>query len=269
MLTVCTYNVWSANVHVDQRLSSLVEIIENYQPTVICLQEVTDEMYPVLVRSLINDYYSPFDVSLSLQGKNYGEIMFIHKTCRKQNEQHVRFKSSMQNRMIHMVSCIYKNYTFNFINAHFDGAETFPNIRQQQLLELDELAQNTEGISIFALDTNIYRKDNIKNDELKAVVDVYDLCQHLVKDTHHNTYSSKVNTNTHGEYNGEERFDRVYISKRKSPREPKITLQNYELIGTHPIPRFIPEKPQYQGRLFVSDHFGLLVSFEIEQEHYV
>ena len=54
MLSVLTFNIWFDELNRNERLFSLINVIQKNSPDIICLQEVIYETYEILKNILIS-----------------------------------------------------------------------------------------------------------------------------------------------------------------------------------------------------------------------
>lgn len=71
-LKVITYNIWFDQTNIIDRTISLLDVINNKKPDVICLQEVRPDIYTILIGQL-KDYKYNFPKKINL---NYGCVIF-------------------------------------------------------------------------------------------------------------------------------------------------------------------------------------------------
>lgn len=148
-IQVLSYNIWFANDNRIERLESLIATIAHLNPDVLCLQEVTPDVYNILKISLGNyPHYFPNNLNYS-----YGSVTFSKIKFDEKNE--YEFKSSAMGRKL----VITRIGDIVVANTHFESE--FRKNNAEKLLQYDTAKyilddEYSKGYDIiFCSDTNI------------------------------------------------------------------------------------------------------------------
>ena len=250
MLKIISYNIWFSKFIFDERLESLIKIINYFNPHVICLQEVTPISFNVLKTRLYNNYiFFPNEFN-----QEYDSIIIIKIDndiiINKNSYRSIFYDFTNMGRKLHYIKFNYKNIKFLISNSHFESVFNNPNLitkyyqyRQSNKTLLNLLSEIDQ--CIFCFDSNLTKNDyNYFNDIFKNWID----CWILKNDDELGyTYDTTINPYCKKYKLIRERIDRILISKH-------MNINSMMLINKNSISDKIKE---------VSDHFGLYLEIII------
>jgi endonuclease/exonuclease/phosphatase (EEP) superfamily protein YafD len=246
-LTVLTYNIWFDNLMLQERIISLITKIIELKPDIICLQEVREDVYNILLSNLKNyKYIHPTKIT-----SVYGTIIMSRlpiKNCLT-----YPFKNSKMGRELiitnfGVVDSKKKEHIIVCATTHFESLfnKNKPNFEKLAQYDITEQILNNMyeqyGNIIFATDTNILAHEEGSFFSSGLWTDAYLM---LGDDQKKFTYDGRKN---------------VYLMLKKIPfrsrldrilfRTDSCELIDYKLIETDGKDDVEP-----------SDHFGVLVKF--------
>ena len=258
VLTVLDYNIWFDSYSRAERTMSLIDIIEDKKPDIICLQEVIDKVYKVLLMTLSKLgylYHYPETIT------NAYQCAIISRYPIKETKQ-IEFDNSRMDRNLIITiiefpimtkvkdDIIIENIDIAIATSHFESLfkVKYTAVKKEQFAvakkELDQLSKECHSV-IFGCDTNIIGNEDqyflTKDAEWK------DVWIELEKD-HDTEYTYDTETNKNlmqrGVTNLRSRVDRLIF-------KGDIIAKSFELIK--------------EGNLIVtpSDHHGIFAKLEI------
>jgi len=136
-LSVMSYNIWFSEYERNERLKSLIHIINKENPDVLCLQEVLPGEYEKLKSKLNYNYYFPDSID---EGK-YGCVIFSKYGI-------------MKSKIIKIPSKMDRNLLISLLSVNFkcDDIEQFEKI----------VIANTHFESEFSVTVNLMKKEQYK-----------------------------------------------------------------------------------------------------------
>ena len=287
-ITLATFNIWFNEYHIYERVSHIITEILQSKPriSVIALQEVTPKILEFINQSPIKSYYNFANPENHLTS-HYDVIILVEKTYKINNYIKHPFNNTKMGRNIEIVSITdtktkkqflistshleseFFNKTNKKINNTTDANNTTDSniiinensnkIKQfQETFELLEKISNHDKINHKNSNNNVYDLIVFMGD-----MNITDVEEELfIKNTPNDwkdyfiefgspkylefTYDHTKNNNTY--YNKKSRLDRIYYKKNQ---ETKLEPYSFTFLGQEPA----------KGKLFFSDHFGLVATF--------
>lgn len=238
-LKIITWNVWFDPKFQAERIQGIIAEIQSYQPDVACLQEITTPILQFILASVDVHRYAVWYDEFST--KPYGQIFIIKKNANVTAFGSSPFPDTKMHRRIFYITL--KGQT-TILNVHLESEFSgHPNsAKARQLAYLLEFARVnfSRHRTIIAGDFNLTPQDeNWSQKIIQASIftDISPL-------NHHFTYDYLFNTNIIREYRSH--LDRVLCN---------VPVQRqFRLLGQKPI-----ELAQSPGRIYPSDHFGILM----------
>lgn len=239
MLKLLTYNIWFKKYHLNKRLSYISKIINELDPDIIALQEVTKDMLQILVTTnWFGRYYSSHIYDNNFNSSEYYGCILLSKY--NFNSLEIKqFDNTFMNRKLIIGNIIIEStdndvnslLNLNIMTSHLESYNHLEEIRKLQLEEIDNKTKQYDNV-IFLGDTNFCSdKETFPSD----YIDLWDISKY----GRGYTYDSTINKMINNKYKA--RVDRIYLK----------TKLNYDrhikLVGTDPI----------SDKLFPSDHFGI------------
>jgi len=253
-IRVITYNVWFSEVNRRPRCNALLEILEEKDPDIICLQEVTPFFLSILTQNewIRSTFMLSDAVGTTLRGSafQYGVVMLIRKVHCKDVSMTLYTIPSNMNRRPLVATIVSDSFRLQVATMHLESMNStqLRRIQQEKIFSiLDENTPDVETFSIFCGDFN-YNAD-AQTEEAKVVPPEYnDAWTSVYGDsTSHDSFT----------FPGIGRIDRIlYKSTRDQHRCKQI-----EHLGTTPIQGLVQESNISEAR--PSDHFGLCAVFYV------
>ena len=276
-ITLATFNIWFNEYHIYERVSHIITEILQSKPriSVIALQEVTPKIFEFINQSPLKSYYNFANPENHLTN-HYDVIILIEKTYKINKYIKHPFNNTKMSRNIEIVSITniktkkqflistshleseFFNKTNKKINNTYDSNiiinENSNKIKQfQETFELLDKINNSDNLNkkfydliVFMGDMNItdieeelFNK-NLPNDWKDYFIE-FGSPKYLEF-----TYDHTKNNNTY--YNKKSRLDRIYYKKNE---KTKLEPYSFTFLGQEPA----------KGKLFFSDHFGLVATF--------
>jgi exonuclease III len=276
-ITLATFNIWFNEYHIYERVSHIITEILQSKPriSVIALQEVTPKIFEFINQSPLKSYYNFANPENHLTN-HYDVIILIEKTYKINKYIKHPFNNTKMSRNIEIVSITniktkkqflistshleseFFNKSNKKINNTYDSNiiinENSNKIKQfQETFELLDKINNSDNLNkkfydliIFMGDMNItdieeelFNK-NLPNDWKDYFIE-FGSPKYLEF-----TYDHTKNNNTY--YNKKSRLDRIYYKKNE---KTKLEPYSFTFLGQEPA----------KGKLFFSDHFGLVATF--------
>ena len=235
-MKLLSYNIWFSEKEREERLIILFEIIEKYNPDIICLQEVIPSTF-----DFINKYFrNRYNIFPQILTTRYGNIILSKYPII--NYKIIELKSNMD-RNITSINVQTEKDICEFITIHleseFPKITTVPNsLKKEQFDETMKIFKEN-NISTFCLgDTNIRENEN-----------EYFVSEHC-KDSWvedgmivGKKYTYNHLTNYHIKNKYKSRFDRIFY------KSDNWTLEEFNIIGN-------------DTEILASDHYGIIASFK-------
>lgn len=240
-LSVMSYNVWFDHRDRDTRVTEIINLCQRLNPSVICLQEVTHQMYTTFADKLGNiGYMSSFKDSKQYQKvatSGYGVVIFSKIPLVS-----VRVSPFMKTKMGRYFIIAKLQNGINIITTHLESMPQYAETRQEQIRQIMEIVPMIKDV-IWTMDSNLTNRngDTFPENSLND-------CYHIAGSpaTARFTYDAKTNSNILNKY--QSRLDRIYY------QSSKLAQTKFELTGNYNIPT--TKAPP-------SDHYGILAEFDI------
>lgn len=246
-----TFNVWMEPIYVQERMQEIIRIITESTPDVVCLQEVTPEIYQIFKQQLSTYTFSKarltqgYDV-LTLVQRNY-KTKFLRvnlPSIMGRNLEVTIFSSKDKS------GCQTDWLIGNFhLESGFFGQHPLAKVKYQQLnicfsiiedqLEAKRVKNDRKVRCLIMGDTNFGFRDYPKVH--RKWKDAWVIDGKLAE--YQFTNNGVTNTNLKHRYKN--RMDRIYL------RTDLLRLDDFKLVGTKTIPGI---------NIHPSDHYGILVN---------
>ena len=297
-ITLATFNVWFNEYHIYERISHIINEILESKPriSVIALQEITPKIFEFLLQSPLKSYYN-FANPENRITNHYDVIILVEKNYKINQYIKHPFNNTKMSRNIEIVSITHIKTKKHFLVATSHLESEFFNKSIKKINNTNEttnektiektiennniiLNENSNKIKQFQESFNLLEKLNQThkfNYDLMVFMgdmNITDVEEELFSKNTPNdwkdyfiefgspkflefTYDHTKNNNTY--YNKKSRLDRIYYktTQPKQPKEPKEPkekhLEPYSFT-------FLGQEPA-RGKLFHSDHFGLVATF--------
>lgn len=243
-ISVLTYNVWFDYRERDTRITEIIQLIQSLSPTVICLQEVTHDMYQIFESKLgFIGYQSCFkDIKQyqKIANKGYGIVIFSSTPIESTGIS--PFIHTKMGRYFAVVKL--RDYGgLRVISTHLESLPQYSESRQQQIQQILENTQLMPDV-IWTMDSNL----------TDSGTDCFPLGTNLndcwitagSPNELRFTYDAKTNNNILNKF--QSRLDRIYYKFKSS-----WVQTNFQLVGNYNIP---------STKAPPSDHYGVLVKFQ-------
>ncbi|CAC5371217.1 TDP2 [Mytilus coruscus] len=223
---------------IKERTSAVIAIINRERPDVVFLQEVILDTLEMLSRKCLEYTFIESGVEC------YFTVIMM-----KQNV--------VQGRTLQRVECTIKGLPCLLMTSHLESMKTNSDERKHQMKRALHHVVNAsrDRTVLFGGDFNVKDREIREIKGLpKGVLDIW-IETGRNKETQF-TWDTSINTNLkwaeNQDFKPKIRFDRIYMRHPKT--EPVISPVSFQLIGKEKIPTC---------GLFPSDHWGLLVHFDI------
>jgi tyrosyl-DNA phosphodiesterase 2 len=246
-LSFITYNVWFEQVNFSNRLKSLFDILANYSPDFICLQEVTEPF----LKELINKDFIRDNYCFSGNFRGGYDVLMLSKYNVSFYDQ--SFRSRMgRNLLLTEINHSFDNEKFSNIiiaTSHFESLNN-ANFRKDQLAVSFEILNKSENAFLMG-DFNF--DSSWKNEEANINENFKD-CWFELRDKN--------------KLNDEDRFTMPATSQFSAWRPDRILfkhsdlfeLEFFEIIGKDVIEQDVPNNQVKTP----SDHYGLFSMFNVK-----
>ena len=249
---VLTYNIWFSDTLINERTSSLTNLVMSISPDILCLQEVRPDVLAILVNKF-TDNYKYWETTLD-ENASYGEAIFSKY---KILDKHIfQYKRTNMNRHFIVANIeLENNHIIDISTTHLESEfvkkkstdldsnieeNIKKSIKYNQYMSIMNYLKDNKNI-ILCGDFNINKLD-----------EKYFLLIHDWKDSWEEDGKDKIKENTYDCYNNAyintknrfvSRLDRMYY------KSDNIKLVNMKLVGNT------------KKEIIPSDHFGLLCEF--------
>lgn len=241
MTTVLTYNVWFDYRDRETRTTEIIQLIQSISPTVVCLQEVTYDMYSIFLTKLNSLGYQSCFTSLQqfqkIANKGYGVVIFSKTPIVS-----VGISPFIDTKMGRYFVVVKLNNGLRIISTHLESMPQYAESRQNQIQQILESTQLMPEV-IWTMDSNLTETGEDKFPKNTGLIDCWDVAGCPANMQY--TYDAKTNNNILNKF--QSRLDRIYY-KTKS----KLVPTEFQLVGNYNIP---------STKAPPSDHYGILVKF--------
>jgi tyrosyl-DNA phosphodiesterase 2 len=247
ILTIMTYNIWFEPVNFSNRLKGIFEILKNYSPDFICLQEVTEPfMKEVINKDFIRENYC---FSGNFKG-DYDVLMLSKYNVSFYTKE---LKSNMGRKLLLTeINHSFDNEKFNNIliaTSHFESLNNAYTRKIQLQTAFDILNQ-----SDTALIMGDFNFDSSWKIEEANIDKNYGDCWFEFREKH-NLKDEDRYTMPENKYFPAWRPDRILFKNDKI-----FELEFFEIIGKDVIEQDVPNNEVKTP----SDHYGLFTMFNIK-----
>ena len=290
-ITFATFNVWFSEYHLYERISHIIiEILESKpRISVIALQEITPKIFEFLLQSPIKSHYNFANPENHLT-RHYDVIILVDKTYKINQYIKHPFNNTKMFRNIEIVSITNTKTKKHFLVAtsHLESEFFNKSIKKTNETINDNnnlnnnfnnniINENSNKIKQFQESFDLLEKLNQShkfNYDLMVFMgdmNITDIEEELFSKNTPNdwkdyfiefgspkylefTYDHTKNNNTY--YNKKSRLDRIYYklnqsNQAKENKEKQLEPYSFTFLGQEPA----------RGKLFHSDHFGLVATF--------
>lgn len=243
-LKILTYNIWFANILPTERLKSLIQIIQNLNPDIICFQEIKPQIYNILTK-ILSEYKFVHPENITTE---YGIAIFSKIKYNKTTN--YKFFNSRMGRNLISIRIKINNMDLYILTSHFESEfnKSEPNqikLDQYNLAEkyISNLYSETNNI-IFPCDTNLLESEDSKFD---LIFNKYsDAWKILGNNQNKFTFDGKSNSHIKKKY--QTRLDRIIYKTNN------FKLKKFDLVGKSNNNNFIEP----------SDHYGIFIIMEYQ-----
>ncbi|CAC5390059.1 TDP2 [Mytilus coruscus] len=252
-ITLLSWNIEGlSGDSIEERTSAVISIINKGKPDVVFLQEVIVVTLEMLSRKCLDYTF----IESGVEGY-FTAIMVKQNVVQVTDSKIIPFTSSKQGRTLQRVECTIKGLPCLLMTSHLESMKTNSDERKHQMKRALHHVVNAsrDRTVIFGGDFNI------KDREIREIKGLPNGVLDIWIETGRNketqfTWDTSINTNLkwaeNQDFKPKIRFDRIYMRHPKT--EPVISPVSFQLIGKEKIPTC---------GLFPSDHWGILVHFDI------
>jgi endonuclease/exonuclease/phosphatase family metal-dependent hydrolase len=250
-LTVVTYNMWFDRHDYVNRAQNLVKMVllgNKYRPDLICLQEVTPEVYKILQVMIASEYFL-FELFES-QAMPYTNLIAINKSTMDIVDDSLGYFDLPDTQMGRKIMLCYvmikrTGTKFHIINAHLESFDANWKNRQTQMNAIEQILEAEKvGNFIMGGDFNIHRDDEPSENLIRQ--QGYNDSWIEMGSPQSLKYTYDPGTNQFAKGNTRNRFDRILYRFKE-----RIVLTKLKLLGV--------KQPQ------PSDHYGVLAEYLIKK----
>ncbi|KAL4563035.1 hypothetical protein LXL04_027066 [Taraxacum kok-saghyz] len=262
-LKILSYNVWFAEeIELRIRMRAIGDIIQLHTPDVICLQEVTPDIYAIFQRS---NWWKSYKCSLSFE-KSVTRPYFCMQLTKLPVKSFTskQFTYSAMGRELCITNLsLQKNTPLLIATTHLESPCPGPP-KWDQMYSKERVQQANESVDFLKSNPNVvFCGDMNWDDKLDGEFPLpdgwIDVWTELNPGNVGWTYDTKSNLMLTGNRKLQKRLDRVLVCLRD------FEVGRVEMVGTEPIPEVMYLKKKKGGKEFEvpvlpSDHFGLLLT---------
>ncbi|XP_063407227.1 uncharacterized protein LOC134690971 isoform X2 [Mytilus trossulus] len=237
---------------IKERTSAVISIINRERPDVVFLQEVILDTLEMLSRKCLDYTFMESGVECY-----FTVIMVKQNSVQVTDSKIIPFTSSKQGRTLQRVECTIKGLPCLLMTSHLESMKANSDERKHQMKRALHHVVNAsrDRTVLFGGDFNVKDREIREIKGLpKGVLDIW-IETGRNKETQF-TWDTSINTNLqlaeNQDFKPKIRFDRIYMRHPKT--DNVISPVSFQLIGKEIIPTC---------GLFPSDHWGLLVHFDI------
>jgi len=238
-----TLNIWFDSVEVVRRMEAIGEIISTENPDFVGLQEVTPEMFSILIRS---EWAKRFTWSPPPPGAAYFCILLCsYRQCKLKR---VPFKNSVMGRdLVHTTVKVNESQSLTVATSHLESMAQHGKTRREQLiLSFGTLAEAGEDCILMG-DMNLKDTECSKDISKSQFKDGWS----SLHDSGGFTFDSSKNSNIKWGKTFRARYDRIFC------KLSNFELKTIRMIGTKSFP--LPNGKS----IHPSDHFGLVCELQL------
>lgn len=271
-LRVLTWNIWFDSYEFACRMASVLSIIKESNPDIICLQEVIPQFYDIISYSqhkwLLEEYSPSAD-----KGENrwsidpYGTLILTRKALGPSTSQILPLTTEMNR---YLVTSVVNNICI--ASVHLESLSTH-STRIKQMNEIKEhlkLYPNviiTGDFNFCSYRNYVLNSEPLNNDDLVEIFHEFkDVWLELKGGEMGYTFDTETNLMLRYKQLEKMRYDRIIYKNT----DPALMPINIEMVGTEPVASTLQQNKSVfntppSGRcIFPSDHYGLLSTFNIQ-----
>ncbi|KAJ3256485.1 Tyrosyl-DNA phosphodiesterase 2 [Boothiomyces macroporosus] len=242
-ISVVTYNIWFDGLLQKERYSALLQEISKYNPDVVCLQECNHQSQKIFTENqFIQENYILSDINTSTFDCWYGITIMLRKDLNIISIEKIPFESRMGRYLAKAVIKV-DGKQVSIGTSHFESGFNDLEYRKNQW---EVSSANLPDASILCGDFNVH-DDHIESEALFKLdwKDSWHTAEKKPKDLERDGI-------TFGIWKGgnNRRLDRILYRGYLKP----VSIQT---IGDAPL-------EGYPSTVYISDHFGVYATFEIE-----
>ncbi|CAH1448269.1 unnamed protein product [Lactuca virosa] len=263
-LKILSYNVWFAeDIELRIRMRAIGDIIQLHTPDVICLQEVTPDIYAIFQRS---NWWKSYKCSLSFEKaitRPYFCMQLSKLPVKSFNCKQFSYSAMGRELCITEVSLQENNTPLVIATTHLESPCPGPP-KWDQMYSKERVKQANEAVDFLKSNPNvIFCGDMNWDDKLDGEFPLPDGWNDAWTELNPKeigwTYDTKSNPMLTANRKLQKRLDRFLICLRDLKAESVV------MVGTKPIPDVTYLKQKKGGKelelpVLPSDHFGLLLT---------
>jgi|SRR3989344_811536 len=251
MIRVMTWNVWSADHYVQERITHIIRYIRTMEPDIICLQEVTCATYN-MIKSVLDTNYTSFQVFME-NDISCGTCLLCKKSTININSQPYYYDFEKTEHMCRVIGCeithVPSNSCFHVLTTQLESGVNNDHIRADQFEIINKVVKPLK-YAILAGDLNIVVPTEDTEDKIN-VSKFYDVwidigCPAKMRHTF-----SRKNINCNDRDSRSARPDRILYTSRNF-----FQIRAVHMIGCDCISESV--------QLPASTHYGLLADFTLD-----
>jgi len=278
VLRFVTWNVWFDPLEQRARMGALGRILEEVQPHVVALQEVTPEIYRLLQPRLGAEYEEGFGRGMAAMGRSYFCALFVRRDLKPEGWKAGPFGGSQMGRELQTCVAQFGGRKLVFATSHLESPlgwqvlnseERVRQWGQSRAMLAAEVQRTGSAAAIMGGDFNWTEKNDgdllDAGDVKRGWADVWGA---LRAGEPGYTYDGTKAGNEMLANSLRLRLDRVVLFAAPGLGvEPGAAMEDIQLLGRDPIPGLVYEKV-VRGRavakpVLPSDHFGLHATFRL------
>jgi tyrosyl-DNA phosphodiesterase 2 len=272
-LRILTWNIWFDSFEYACRMTSVLSIIKESNPDVICLQEVIPKFYEVISASqhqwLLETYSPSADIEINRSSIDpYGTLVLTKRALGPTKSEILPLTTEMNR---YLVTTVVNNICI--ASVHLESLSTHLT-RIKQMNEIKEYLNDYQNVVItgdfnFCSYRNyVVNSEPLNNNDLVQILHEYkDVWAELRSGEMGYTFDTETNLMLRYKQLEKMRYDRIIY---KNMGSMLVVPTQIELVGTESINSALPQNtsvfntPPTGKIIFPSDHFGLLSVFNID-----
>eukprot|EP00252_Welwitschia_mirabilis_P009251 TRINITY_DN2167_c0_g1_i1.p1 TRINITY_DN2167_c0_g1~~TRINITY_DN2167_c0_g1_i1.p1 ORF type:complete len:284 (+),score=53.63 TRINITY_DN2167_c0_g1_i1:915-1766(+) len=265
--TFMTYNVWFESLKLRERMKALGDLVEQHQPHVICLQEVSPDIYYILCQS---NWWTKYTCSVSQEysmKRAYFCVQLSRLPVKKYT--HRGFSNTIMGRELCIADVDVGNgKKLSIATTHLESPCPAPPAWNQYFSK-ERVTQAKESFTILKSLPNVIFGGDMNWDDARDGAPPlpdgwFDAWLKIRPNEEGWTYDTKSNQMLNGNRALRKRLDRIFCHLND------FEIESIDMIGKDPIPGlfYVKEKKIKQETkvldlpVLPSDHFGLLLKFK-------
>ncbi|MQM15774.1 hypothetical protein Taro_048725 [Colocasia esculenta] len=270
VLKILSYNVWSEDIMLQDRMDAIGDLIQEHSPDLICFQEVTPEIYEIFENS---NWWEAYSSSVPPEGayKRKYFCMQLSKLPATFSQKRIGLPSTERELCIAEVD-VGAGKSLTVATVHLVSRR--PNPRHpRQMYSVERIIQVKEALGVLKKHPNVvFGGDMNWDEEVDGLIPLprgwVDAWEEKKRPAGENgwTFDTVANRMLSCNQPLQKRLDRFLCCLKD------FSIGSVEMIGTEAIPGVFYCKERKVGRVVVSDenilpvlpsdHFGLLLTIE-------